>query len=77
MKNLIEEQAINCYNALLESYKGRLMYQWLIQDKDQVIDSIKESLPLECNVKYFICTRIEDKGRRVGQFIVKFVRSEE
>ena len=76
MKNL-EEQATNLYNLALESYKGHLGYSWIIQDKDNIIDTFKKQLsisPLEKGMEYNLCSHSEPTASGLYKVVFKFVR---
>jgi len=77
MKNLIEEQAINLYNLALDSYKGLSGYSWIIQDKDNIIDSFKKDLslsPLEKGIEYNLCSHTETTASGLNKIVFKLVR---
>jgi hypothetical protein len=77
MKNLIEEQANNLYNLALDSYKGLSGYSWIIQDKDNIIDSFKKDLslsPLEKGIEYNLCSHSEPTASGLYKVVFKFVR---
>lgn len=76
MKNL-EEQATNLYNLALESYKGHSGYSWIIQDKDNIIDTFKKQLsisPLEKGIEYNLCSHSEPTASGLYKIVFKFVR---
>lgn len=76
MKNL-EEQATNLYNLALESYKGLLGYSWIIQNKDDIMDTFKKELsisPLEKGIEYNLCSHSEPTASGLYKIVFKFVR---